>query len=237
MPEPFWHPLSSKVSIFLLTRTLGTNPLEPTDAGDVAAVATLHFCILDSRYYLWQQLSIRHAPLRHLPRLQPVATSPAPPNTRSANSVCSPTVSNGSPQPCRKSEWHNLSVWFLHDTWYKSDVFSSSSVYDKTDLLDLAKDLADAGVWLLGSGRTAKKIREAGISIEWVIVQSFTDLRLVNDNNCFKDVSDITKAPEILGGRVKTLHPAIHGGTNIYKMSFYLFGSQIITIVILTRTT
>ncbi|KAF8799247.1 AICARFT/IMPCHase bienzyme [Phlegmacium glaucopus] len=66
------------------------------------------------------------------------------------------------------------------------------SVYDKTDLLDLAKGLSGAGVRLLGSGGTAKKIREAGIPIE--------------------DVSDITKAPEMLGGRVKTLHPAVHGG-------------------------
>ncbi|KAF5386095.1 hypothetical protein D9615_002189 [Tricholomella constricta] len=66
------------------------------------------------------------------------------------------------------------------------------SVYDKTDLLDLARGLQDAGVRLLGSGGTAKKIRDAGIPIE--------------------DVSDITKAPEMLGGRVKTLHPAVHGG-------------------------
>jgi len=66
------------------------------------------------------------------------------------------------------------------------------SVYDKTNLLELAKGLKDAGVRLLGSGGTAKKIREAGIEIA--------------------DVSDITKAPEMLGGRVKTLHPAVHGG-------------------------
>ncbi|KAF7976356.1 hypothetical protein HWV62_6905 [Athelia sp. TMB] len=66
------------------------------------------------------------------------------------------------------------------------------SVYDKTDLLDFAKGLQAAGVRLLGSGGTAKKIRDAGIPIE--------------------DVSDITKAPEMLGGRVKTLHPAVHGG-------------------------
>jgi len=66
------------------------------------------------------------------------------------------------------------------------------SVYDKAGLLDLAKGLAEAGVRLLGSGGTAKKIRDAGLAIE--------------------DVSDITKAPEMLGGRVKTLHPAVHGG-------------------------
>ncbi|KAF9454439.1 bifunctional purine biosynthesis protein ade10 [Macrolepiota fuliginosa MF-IS2] len=66
------------------------------------------------------------------------------------------------------------------------------SVYDKANLLDLAKGLSESGVRLLGSGGTAKKIREAGIPIE--------------------DVSDITKAPEMLGGRVKTLHPAVHGG-------------------------
>ncbi|CAK5267501.1 unnamed protein product [Mycena citricolor] len=66
------------------------------------------------------------------------------------------------------------------------------SVYDKTGLLEFAQGLHAAGVRLLGSGGTAKKIREAGIPIE--------------------DVSDITKAPEMLGGRVKTLHPAVHGG-------------------------
>ncbi|KAI0077754.1 bifunctional purine biosynthesis protein ade10 [Panus rudis PR-1116 ss-1] len=66
------------------------------------------------------------------------------------------------------------------------------SVYDKANLVELATGLHNAGVRLLGSGGTAKKVREAGIPIE--------------------DVSDITKAPEMLGGRVKTLHPAVHGG-------------------------
>ncbi|EPT01004.1 hypothetical protein FOMPIDRAFT_1060110 [Fomitopsis schrenkii] len=66
------------------------------------------------------------------------------------------------------------------------------SVYDKTGLLEFAQGLHAAGVRLLGSGGTAKKIRDAGIPID--------------------DVSDITKAPEMLGGRVKTLHPAVHGG-------------------------
>ncbi|KIL65653.1 hypothetical protein M378DRAFT_178340 [Amanita muscaria Koide BX008] len=66
------------------------------------------------------------------------------------------------------------------------------SVYNKTGLIDLAKGLHNAGVRLLGSGGTAKQIREAGVPIQ--------------------DVSDVTKAPEMLGGRVKTLHPAVHGG-------------------------
>ncbi|KAF2182765.1 AICARFT/IMPCHase bienzyme [Zopfia rhizophila CBS 207.26] len=66
------------------------------------------------------------------------------------------------------------------------------SVYDKTGLLDLAKGLHDRGVRILASGGTAKMIREASFPVE--------------------DVSAITKAPEMLGGRVKTLHPAVHGG-------------------------
>lgn len=65
-------------------------------------------------------------------------------------------------------------------------------MYDKTGLLDLAGGLVKANVRLLASGGTAKMIREAGIEVE--------------------DVSSITKAPEMLGGRVKTLHPAVHGG-------------------------
>ncbi|KAF5125608.1 Bifunctional purine biosynthesis protein ADE17 [Metarhizium anisopliae] len=66
------------------------------------------------------------------------------------------------------------------------------SVYDKTGLLDLAKGLIQQNVRILASGGTSRMIREAGLAIE--------------------DVSAITKAPEMLGGRVKTLHPAVHGG-------------------------
>lgn len=66
------------------------------------------------------------------------------------------------------------------------------SVYDKTGLLDLASGLIKSNVRLLASGGTAKMIREAGLAVE--------------------DVSAITNAPEMLGGRVKTLHPAVHGG-------------------------
>lgn len=66
------------------------------------------------------------------------------------------------------------------------------SVYDKTGLLDLAKGLAAQNVRILASGGTARMVRDAGFPVE--------------------DVSTITKAPEMLGGRVKTLHPAVHGG-------------------------
>ncbi|CAL3962134.1 unnamed protein product [Diplocarpon coronariae] len=66
------------------------------------------------------------------------------------------------------------------------------SVYDKTGLLDLAKGLIKHNVRLLASGGTAKMIRESGFAVE--------------------DVSAITHSPEILAGRVKTLHPAVHAG-------------------------
>lgn len=66
------------------------------------------------------------------------------------------------------------------------------SVYNKTGLLDLAKGLIKNNIRLLASGGTAKLIREAGFHVE--------------------DVSAITHAPEMLSGRVKTLHPAVHAG-------------------------
>jgi len=66
------------------------------------------------------------------------------------------------------------------------------SLSDKTGLIDLAKGLNEVGVTLVASGGTSRAIREAGLPVI--------------------DVADITKAPEMLGGRVKTLHPAVHGG-------------------------
>ncbi len=66
------------------------------------------------------------------------------------------------------------------------------SVSDKTGLLDLAKALAELGVDLLSTGGTAKEMREAGLNIT--------------------DVADVTGFPEMMDGRVKTLHPAVHGG-------------------------
>lgn len=67
------------------------------------------------------------------------------------------------------------------------------SVSDKTGLLELAKNLVNAGFKLLASGGTASFIENDG------------KLPVIY-------VSEFTGAPEILGGRVKTLHPAIHGG-------------------------
>jgi phosphoribosylaminoimidazolecarboxamide formyltransferase/IMP cyclohydrolase len=66
------------------------------------------------------------------------------------------------------------------------------SAYDKTGLVDLARPLAERGVEIVASGGTARTLREAGLTV--------------------RAVNDVTGSPEILGGRVKTLHPAIHGG-------------------------
>lgn len=80
-------------------------------------------------------------------------------------------------------------------------------MYDKTDLLPFAKELKALGFRLLGSGGTAKLIREAGLEVEYVAPSMYP-----NEHADSRDVSSITKAPEMLGGRVKTLHPAVHGG-------------------------
>ena len=66
------------------------------------------------------------------------------------------------------------------------------SVSDKTGLIDFARALSAAGVELLSTGGTAKAIRDAGLPV--------------------MDVSDYTGFPEMLDGRVKTLHPKVHGG-------------------------
>jgi phosphoribosylaminoimidazolecarboxamide formyltransferase / IMP cyclohydrolase len=66
------------------------------------------------------------------------------------------------------------------------------SVSDKTGIVDLARALAGHGVKLLSTGGTFKAIREAGLDVT--------------------DVSDVTGFPEIMDGRVKTLHPGVHGG-------------------------
>ncbi len=66
------------------------------------------------------------------------------------------------------------------------------SVSDKTGIVDFAKELGSYGVEILSTGGTAKMLRDAGLPV--------------------KDVSEHTGYPEMLDGRVKTLHPKIHGG-------------------------
>ncbi|KAE9631103.1 bifunctional phosphoribosylaminoimidazolecarboxamide formyltransferase/IMP cyclohydrolase [Parasedimentitalea maritima] len=66
------------------------------------------------------------------------------------------------------------------------------SVSDKTGLIELGQALAERGVELLSTGGSAKALRDAGLTV--------------------KDVSDVTGFPEMMDGRVKTLHPNVHGG-------------------------
>lgn len=66
------------------------------------------------------------------------------------------------------------------------------SVSDKTGVVEMAKGLADLGAEILSTGGTAKALRDAGVAVT--------------------DVAAYTGSPEILDGRVKTLHPKIHGG-------------------------
>ena len=66
------------------------------------------------------------------------------------------------------------------------------SVTDKSGLVEFARKLASMGVELISTGGTAKLLRESGIQV--------------------KDISELTGFPEMLDGRVKTLHPKVHGG-------------------------
>jgi phosphoribosylaminoimidazolecarboxamide formyltransferase/IMP cyclohydrolase len=66
------------------------------------------------------------------------------------------------------------------------------SVYDKTGIVEFALSLAKAKVEIVSTGGTAKLLRDAGLSV--------------------RDISDLTGWPELLAGRVKTLHPKVHGG-------------------------
>jgi len=66
------------------------------------------------------------------------------------------------------------------------------SVFDKTGILEFAKRLVALRIEILSTGGTAKLLRDAGVRV--------------------KDVSEFTGWPEMLGGRVKTLHPKVHGG-------------------------
>ena len=66
------------------------------------------------------------------------------------------------------------------------------SVSDKAGVVELGRKLAAKGVTILSTGGTAKALREAGVAVT--------------------DVSEYTGSPEIMEGRVKTLHPRVHGG-------------------------
>ena len=66
------------------------------------------------------------------------------------------------------------------------------SVSDKTGLVDFARTLAGYGIELVSTGGTAKALAAAGLAV--------------------RDVSDLTGFPEMMDGRVKTLHPNVHGG-------------------------
>jgi phosphoribosylaminoimidazolecarboxamide formyltransferase / IMP cyclohydrolase len=66
------------------------------------------------------------------------------------------------------------------------------SVTDKTGVVDFARKLSDLGIQILSTGGTAKAIRDGGIPV--------------------MEISDYTGFPEMLDGRVKTLHPKVHGG-------------------------
>src|SRR3954470_228953 len=66
------------------------------------------------------------------------------------------------------------------------------SVSDKTGLAELGRALARHGIELVSTGGTARALREAGLEV--------------------RDVSELTGFPEMMDGRVKTLHPKVHGG-------------------------
>ncbi len=66
------------------------------------------------------------------------------------------------------------------------------SVYDKTGVVDFARELVSLGVEIVSTGGTAGLLRQTGVPV--------------------RDVSELTGWPEMLGGRVKTLHPKVHGG-------------------------
>src|SRR5205085_12679379 len=66
------------------------------------------------------------------------------------------------------------------------------SVYDKTSIIELGRDLSRRGFELVSTGGTARALADAGLAVT--------------------SVSDLTGFPEMMDGRVKTLHPALHGG-------------------------
>src|SRR2546428_4569618 len=66
------------------------------------------------------------------------------------------------------------------------------SAYDKSGLVEFARALTEEGIELISTGGTRKALADAGLAV--------------------RDISEITGFPEMLDGRVKTLHPRVHGG-------------------------
>jgi len=92
------------------------------------------------------------------------------------------------------------------------------SVTDKTGVVELAKGLVRHGVSIISTGGTAKVLRDAGVSIT--------------------DISDFTGFPEMLDGRVKTLHPKVHAGilairdNENHMATIKTYGLQLIDMVV-----
>ena len=76
-----------------------------------------------------------------------------------------------------------------------------ASVSDKRDLLNFCQELNSLGFNLVASGGTASLLRQSDLPV--------------------RDVSELTGHPEMLGGRVKTLHPAVHAGTRSLTVNFF----------------
>lgn len=85
--------------------------------------------------------------------------------------------------------------------YYSDGVLLSAilSVSDKRGLVSFATKLQSLGLKLVASGGTAKELSAAGLDVT--------------------EVAAVTGAPEMLGGRVKTLHPAVHGGCSFFAFS------------------
>jgi phosphoribosylaminoimidazolecarboxamide formyltransferase/IMP cyclohydrolase len=88
--------------------------------------------------------------------------------------------------------WAHTLLCFLFREEYMAVERALISVFDKTGIVEFARRLAALGIEILSTGGTSKLLREAGVPV--------------------RDVAEFTGWPEMLGGRVKTLHPKVHGG-------------------------
>jgi phosphoribosylaminoimidazolecarboxamide formyltransferase / IMP cyclohydrolase len=100
---------------------------------------------------------------------------------------------------CLSESYLSAEIYLVVDNWlfFKGGLMAKIkraiiSVSNKSGVVEFAKELNKTGVEILSTGGTAKTLREAGIPV--------------------KEVSEHTGSPEMLDGRVKTLHPRIHGG-------------------------